>query len=275
MEKFGVVYHPLKDGALSIAHKIEAFLNSRGLSPWLCSAWDGEALRVNLLRMDCAITIGGDGTILRTAQAITPHSIPIIGVNLGEIGFLTEIAPNEIIEKLSIILDGGGWIDERAMLEARLIYNREEASLDFYILNDIVIARGEIARIINIEASIDGTPLTMYKADGVIVATATGSTGYSIAAGGPILHPKDSHYLLVPIMAHFSFSKILIIPSESVVELKIAPIHKAVLSIDGHISLPMGEGDTVEIKHSAVKTKFLRIKPGASFYSTLEQKLKR
>jgi NAD+ kinase len=274
MEKFGVVYHPLNEGAFSVAQNIEAYLTSRGISTWLCSAWDGAPLKANLPGMDCVITVGGDGTILRTAQAIAPHAIPIIGVNLGKIGFLTEIAPDQAIEKLSVLLDGGGWIDERDMLEVRLVDNKEAKNRQFYILNDIVIARGEIARIINVEASIDGEPLTTYKADGVICATATGSTGYSMATGGPLLHPQSSDYLLVPIMAHLSFNKSLVIPSEAVVKLRVAAIHKAVLSVDGHISLPMCGGDAVEVRHSTVKTCFLRLKP-KSFYSKLEQKLKR
>jgi NAD+ kinase len=275
MEKVGIVYHPLNEATLSMAQKLSAFLTSRGVSNWLCSAWEGEELRKNLPEMNWVLTVGGDGTILRTAQAVVPYSIPIIGVNLGKVGFLTEIAPGDAIEKLSMLLDGEGWIDERSMLEARFIDCKEQANREFYILNDIVVARSEIVRIINVEASIDGEPLTIYKADGVIAATATGSTGYSMATGGPILHPQDCHFILAPIMAHLSFSKILVIPPESVVKLQVSVIHRAMLNIDGHISLPMCGGDTVEIKHSDIKTKFLRIKPVASFYSTLEQKLKR
>ncbi len=274
MKKFGVIYHPLNKGALSVAHTVEKYLLSRGLSVWLCSAWDSEPMKENLPCMDCAITVGGDGTILRTAQAITPHSIPIVGINLGKIGFLTEIAPDKAVEKLGVLLDGGGWLDERDMLEVRLIDSEEVGKRRIYILNDIVIARGEIARIINIEAFIDGESLTTYRVDGVICATATGSTGYSMATGGPLLHPQSNDYLLVPIMAHMSFDKTLVIPSTSIIKLRVAVIHKAILSVDGHISMPIGGGETIEVKQSGVKTRFLRLKPRV-FYSTLERKLKR
>ncbi len=274
MKKFGIIYHPLNEGALALANGIESFLQSRDLSAWLCSAWDGDCLRQNLPQMDCAITVGGDGTILRTAQAIIPHAIPIIGVNLGKVGFLTEIAPAAAVEKIATLLDSGGWIDERVMLEAKLFdeYSREIRS--FNVLNDVVIARGEIARIINVTANIDGELLTTYKSDGVICATATGSTGYSMATGGPILHPQSADYLLSPITAHISFDKILIIPSGSVVQLQLAAIHKAVLSIDGHISLPVDGGWFIEVRHSDIKTCFWRIER-KGFYSTLEKKLKR
>jgi len=274
MKNFGIVYHPLNEGASALAVEIESFLLSRGLSAWLCSAWEGDTLQENLPLMDCAITVGGDGTILRTAQAIAPHAVPIIGINLGKVGYLTEIEPDVAIEKLTLVLDGGGWDDERAMLEAVLFDDDNNEIRSFNVLNDIVIARGEIARIINITAAINGEVLTTYKSDGVICATATGSTGYSMAAGGPILHPQSPDYVLSPIVAHMSFDKILIIPPESVVQLQVSAIHKAVLSIDGHISLPVNGGWSIEVRHSDVKTCFRRIDP-KGFYATLEQKLKR
>ena len=274
MNKFAVVYHPLNEGALAVAGEIEQFLLSRGLSGWLCSAWDGDCLKENLPGMDCAITVGGDGTILRTAQAIVPHAIPVIGVNLGKVGFLTEIAPDAAIEKIKLLLDGGGWMDERSMLEAKLFDECNNEIRTFNVLNDIVIARGEIARIINVKADIDGEALTTYKSDGVICATATGSTGYSMATGGPILHPQSPDYLLSPIVAHLSFDKTLVIPPASVVSLQVAAIHKAVLSVDGHISLPMDGGYSVQVRHSDIKTCFWRMSP-KSFYSTLEKRLKR
>ena len=274
MKRVGIVYHPLNKGALSLAQKLTEFLDTRGVFSWLCSAWEGKQVTEQVTGTDLILTIGGDGTILRTAQAVVPHSIPITGINLGKLGFLTELAADEAIEKLPVLLAGEGWIDERAMLEAELATGKGQESKGFFALNDVVIARGEIARIIYVEASIDGQPLTTYKADGVIVATATGSTGYSLAAGGPILHPNSHQFLLVPIMPHLSLSSTLVLPSQTVVKLRTSTIHKTLLSIDGHISLPLVGGATIAIKHSPVKTRFLRISPRTSFYSTLEQKLK-
>ena len=274
MKRVGIVYHPLNKGALGMAQKLAEFVGSNGVSCWLCSAWEGEQLREQLSGTELILTIGGDGTILRAAQAVVPHSIPITGINLGKLGFLTEMAADEATEKLPPLLAGEGWIDERAMLEAELTTDKEQKRKKFFILNDAVIARGEIARIIYIEAIIDGQPLTTYKADGVIVATATGSTGYALAAGGPILHPQSCQFLLVPIIPHLSLGNTLVLQPETIVKLRVGTIHKAVLSIDGHTSLPLAGGATITVKHSPVKTRFLRISPGASFYSTLEQKLK-
>jgi len=274
MKRVGIVYHPLNEGALALAQKLAEFLETRGVSSWLCSAWEGKQVTEQVTGSDLILTIGGDGTILRAAQAVVPQSIPITGINLGQLGFMTELAADEAMEKLPVLLAGEGWIDERAMLEAELATDEGQKSKRLFALNDVVIARGEIARIIYVEATVDGEPLTTYKADGVIVATATGSTGYSLAASGPILHPNSCQFLLVPIMPHLSLGSTLVLPSETIVELRIGTVHKAMLSIDGHISLPLAGGDTITIKQSPVKTRFLRVSPKTSFYSTLEQKLK-
>lgn len=277
MKKIGVVYHPLNKSALSMAEKVSRFLSSNGISTWQCSAWEGEQLREKVADTDLILTAGGDGTILRTAQAVVPRQIPITGINLGKLGFMTELNAGEAISKLPALLAGEGWIDERAMLEIELTDNNDGAKKNsqmFYALNDVVVARGEIARVIYVEASIDGELLTTYKADGVIVSTATGSTGYSLAAGGPILPPRSDEYLLVPILPHLGLDYVMVLPPAAAVKLKIKTTHQAVMSVDGHISLSLSNGAIIRVKRSSDKTRFLRIHPRNSFYSTLEQKLR-
>jgi NAD+ kinase len=276
MKKVGIVYHPLNKGTHSLAQKLAGFLDASGVSCWLCSAWEGDEVRKQVPGTELVLTIGGDGTILQAAQAVVPHSIPITGINLGKLGFLTELDADEARDKLPALLAGEGWIDERALLEVELADGdkKQETPKLFYALNDAVVARGEIARMIYVEASIDGEPLTTYGADGVIVATATGSTGYSLAAGGPVLHPQADEFLLVPIMPHLSLNYSLVLPPECVVRLRVNAGQRAALSIDGHICLPLDDGAAIKVKHSSVKTKFLRIQPKVSFYSTLEQKLR-
>ena len=276
MKKIGIVYHPLNKDALPLAKKVAEFLDSNGVSTWLGSAWEGEQLKAQVPGTDLILTTGGDGTILRTAQAVAPLPTPITGINLGKLGFMTELNVDEVMAKLSALLAGEGWIDERAMLEAELTTNDGEHKNPrvFYALNDVVVARGEIARIISVAASIDDEPLTTYQADGVIMATATGSTGYSLAAGGPILHPQADEYLLVPILPHLSPDYTLVLPPTAVVKLKISTTHQATLSVDGHISLPLSSGATITVKHSLSKIRFLRIGTKNSFYSSLEQKLR-
>ena len=276
MNKIGVLYHPKIESACTLAKKLQEFLASNGVSVWLCSAWDGEEARAHLDDTDLILSVGGDGTILRAAQAVVPDSTPITGINLGKLGFMTELSADEAMDKLPVLLAGEGWIDERAMLEAELVATGQEGepSRMFYALNDVVVARGAIARVVYVEASIDGEPLTTYKGDGVIVATATGSTGYSLSAGGPILYPQAKEFLLLPILPHLSLAYPMVLPSTAVVKLRVATAHQATLSIDGHINLPLPTGTTITVKHSANKARFLRIHSEAFFYSSLEQRLK-
>ena len=276
MNKIGVLYHPKIESACTLAKKLQEFLASNGVSVWLCSAWDGEEARAHLDDTDLILTVGGDGTILRAAQAVVPALTPITGINLGKLGFMTELSADEAVDKLPALLAGEGWIDERAMLEAELSATdqEEEPSRVFNVLNDVVVARGALARVVYVEASIDGEPLTTYKGDGVIVATATGSTGYSLAAGGPILYPEAKEFLLLPILPHLSSAYPMVLPSTAVVKLRMATTHQATLSIDGHINLPLSSGASITVKHNSNKTRFLRIHPEAFFYGSLEQRLK-
>jgi len=276
MHRVGVLYHPMIEAAYTLAKKLQQFLASSGVSVWLCSAWEGEKARAQVDDTDLILSIGGDGTILRAAQVVVPGLTPITGINLGRLGFMTELSADEAVDKLPVLLAGEGWIDERAMLEAELVATGQEGepSRMFYALNDVVVARGAIARVVYVEASINGEPLTTYKGDGVIVATATGSTGYSLSAGGPILHPQAKEFLLLPILPHLSLAYPMVLPSTAVVKLRVATAHQATLSIDGHINLPLPTGTTITVKHSANKARFLRIHSEAFFYSSLEQRLK-
>jgi len=275
VKKIGILYHPMIEAASGLATKLEQFLRSSGVSVWLCSAWEGDAARAQVNDTDLVLSIGGDGTILRAAQAVVPGLTPITGINMGKLGFMTELSVEEAMAKLAPLLAGEGWIDERCLLEAEISPVEEEHKpRTFYALNDVVIARGAVARVIYVEAIIDGEPLTTYKADGVIVATATGSTGYSLAAGGPILHPQAREFLLLPILPHLSSSYTLVLPPASVVKLVTTATHPATLNIDGHINLSLPSGATVTVKRSSNVVRFLRIHPEASFYSSLEKKLK-
>jgi len=276
VKKVGILYHPMVEAAYTLAKELENFLDSSGVSVWLCSAWEGEKSRAQVGNTDLILSIGGDGTILRAAQAVVPGLTPITGINLGKLGFMTELSADEAVDRLPALLAGDGWIDERAMLEVELppADQEHESARTFYALNDVVLARGAIARTVYVEASIDGEPLTTYKADGVIVATATGSTGYSLAAGGPILHPQAKEFLLLPILPHLSSAYTVVLPSTAVVKLRISTSHQATLSIDGHVNLPLSSGAVVTIKHSSNRARFLRIHPEASFYSSLEERLK-
>ncbi len=274
MKRIGILCHPLNKAARPMADELKSFLSARGVSTWVCSAWEADEARGQLDGTDLILTVGGDGTILRAAQVVVSHPIPITGVNLGKLGFMTELSVAEAKDKLAALLAGEGWIDERAMLEAELEAPDSEGPPVLYALNDMVMARGEIARMVRVEAAIDGKSLTTYRADGVILATATGSTGYSLSAGGPILHPQAKEFLLLPILPHLSLAYTLVLPSSVSVRLRINAAHTTTLSVDGHMNLSLPSGATLKVKQSAKKTLFLRVHSKTSFYGSLERRLK-
>jgi len=274
VNKVGILYHPMVEATQLKAKELQGFLESRGVSVWLCSAWEEKQAKAQLNETDLILTVGGDGTILRAAQVVIPGTIPITGINSGRLGFMTELNAEEAEEKLALLLERENWIDERAMLEAELMTAGQGSPRIFHALNDVVVARGAVARIVRIDTSVDGQSVTTYKADGVIVTTATGSTGYSLAAGGPILYPQSMDFLLVPIVPHLSSAYALVLPSTAVVELHITTVHQATLSIDGHINLPLSGGDVITVKQSSNTIRFLRISPATSFFGSLERRLK-
>ena len=266
MKRIGILYHPLRDKARDLAEKLEEFLSSREVSSWRCSTWDEDQAKSQLEGTELIFSIGGDGTILRAIRIVTPLSVPILGINLGRLGFITEIDGNEVLSNLPDLLKGGGWVEERAMLEAQI------EARSFHALNDVVL-RSVAVRLVNIEAVIDGTAITTYRADGVIVATATGSTSYSLASGGPILHPQSKEIVLQPISCHLGFAHALVLPQQSIVDLKVSPREKAILSIDGQVELPLSDGQNIRVKLSPHIARFLRIHDPTYFYSSLWQKL--
>ncbi len=273
MKKIGILYHPKVAATRKKAGEISKFLKSQGITAWQCSAWEREKTCELLSGTDLLLTVGGDGTILRAVQAIIPGKTPITGINLGKLGFMTELDADEVIEKLPLLLDGKGWTDERAMLLAELESPGQEPRI-FHALNDVVVARGEVVRLIRVDVSINGQPLTTYKTDALIAATATGSTGYALAARGPIIFPQSRDFVLVPVAPHLSLPYPLVLPEKAVVTLRLNIYQPAVLSIDGHINLPLSSRDTITVRRSPYITRFLRLRPRESFYRSLEDKLR-
>jgi len=275
LKKVGIIYHPKIAAAGALAEELAGFLPSLGVSVWRCSAWEEGEVKACLGGTELILSIGGDGTILRAARAVVTGAIPIIGINLGTLGFMTELSADDVREKLPAFLDGEGWIDERAMLQVELMRAGKDACPPFDALNDVVVGRGAISRVVRVDAIIDGAFLTTYKADGVILATATGSTGYSLAAGGPILYPQARGMLLNPISPHPGYANPLLLSPSANVELKVHTDHQAMLSIDGQVDLEMESGDTIRARLSPHVTRFLRARPPDFFYSSLMQRLGR
>jgi NAD+ kinase len=273
MKKIGILYHPKVAATRRKAGELANFLESRGIEAWVCSSWDRANAVPQLDDTDLLLTVGGDGTILRAVQVVIPGVTPITGINLGKLGFMTEFEADGALNELPALLEGKGLIDERAMIEAEVTLPGREPRV-FHALNDVVMARGEVVRLIRVEANVDGQLLTTYKTDAVIIATATGSTGYAMAARGPILYPASRDFLLAPVAPHLSPSYPLVLSAASEVTLRLSSYHPAALSIDGHINLSLSDGAVVRVRRSSHVTRFLRIRPRESFYGSLEAKLR-
>jgi NAD+ kinase len=266
MKRVGILYHPKKEEALDFAAKLEGLLDAQGVSSWKCSAWDDAAAKPQVAGSDLVLSIGGDGTILHAARIIAPLTVPILGVNLGKLGFITELGFEEAPAALPDVLAGKGWIEQRAMLEAR------SRGRQLLALNDVAV-RSTAVRLINIDVSIDGEELTTYRADGIVLATATGSTGYSLAAGGPILQPQSREMVLQPISCHLGLSHALVLPPETTIELRAASRDGAMLSLDGQVDSPLAGRQAVTVKLSNGVARFLRLHQETYFYSFLGRKL--
>ena len=227
-----------------------------------------------LLGCDLVIVLGGDGTILHAARLTSLLDIPIVGVDFGRVGFLSELEPDELESNLHYYLDNDPsvWVDRRSMLYAVLEQDGHQEK--FLALNDIVIARGTWPRVVEIQITIDDNHYSTMRADGIIVSTATGSTAYNLAVDGPLLHPQVQSSVITPIAPHLESDRSLIVPPEARIKLTIATgSQNGVFSADGQMNREVVDGATVVVHKSEYVTKFLRRKPPTYFYQIIHAKL--
>jgi NAD+ kinase len=269
----GIVYQERSPDAVALGQALMAELQAGGYAAWSCAAGSEHDIDGRLAGTDLALVLGGDGTILSVARLCAPLGVPLLGINFGRVGFLTEMEPGEVDEKLPLYLRGECWVDERSMLHAEVeIGGRLRQML---ALNDIVLARGAEPRVIRIHIVVNGYPYNTTVADGVIVSTATGSTAYNLAAGGPILHPQVRSAVLTPISPHLVADRSLVLEPDATVTLEIEPgSGGGVLSADGQINCDVPDGIQVRVATNGHVTRFLRRRPPTYFYRVLSAKLK-
>ena len=270
IRRAALLLHPRISESRHLADLVCASLDHCAVS--ISSVWDVAQLREIIPHVDAAITLGGDGSILRATRVAAQYGVPVLGINLGRLGFLAEIEPAEIAERIPPLVKGDYWIEERIMLQIQ--HQRDGEDLGTYqALNEAVVGRRSLSRIVRVDVRLNGRDLTTYTADGVLVATPTGSTAYSHAAGGPILHPEVHSLILTPICAHPKTSGSLVVPSDTVIELTAGTDHEAALSIDGQEDVPMHHGDVAVMRSSPYTARFLRTQERDYFYQTLLLKL--
>ncbi len=223
-------------------------------------------------QVDLVIVLGGDGTLISVARKIGERNVPILGVNLGRLGFLTEVTRDELPGMLELLASGKFQVSDRMMLDAIIHRDGEEVGR-YTVLNDVVINKGALARIIDMETSVDGRHLSTYKADGLIISTPTGSTGYSLAAGGPIIFPEINSLVITPICPHMLTNRPIIVWSRSVIEIKVKFEDDVVFfTADGQVGRKLLPGDVVEVRRSESRTRLVS-SPSKDYFEILRTKL--
>lgn len=265
--------NPQLPEALRLAERISTELSGRRLT----SAWgslNDASFRHKVAAhpADLFIALGGDGTMLRAGQLCAPLDLPILGINLGRFGFLTEVRRDEWQAALERVIQGDYWLEQRMMLRA--VHHRQDRELDSWeALNECFIGRGEIVRPVDLTAEIDQRHLTTYVADGLIIATPTGSTAYALAAGGPILSPELRNILLVPVAPHLSVERPIVLHEGSSVRVTVRTTHQAILSVDGGSPVPLQSEDSVQIRAGKHVVRFARLQDPGYFYRNLTARM--
>jgi NAD+ kinase len=263
-----IAAYPKMPEAFAEAEAMSAFLKVKGVNAPCGSLYD-EALRRRVKKgeYDMLIAVGGDGSVLRAGHLCAPSSVPILGVNLGRLGFLIQIDRKDWREYFDKLFNGEAWIENRMMLRAEHL-RADESLGQSNALNEVVVARGQSLRPVRLTASVDGRQLTSYVADGLIASTATGSTAYALAAGGPILPPELRNILLVPIAPHLSVDRAVVLSEGSSVSI-VVKSENCVLSVDGQPPTPLMEDDYVKVTAADVTAQFVRFGDPGYFYRNL------
>ena len=265
----GIIYNDQKEKAIAELPKLKKWLKARGCAPIVFNS-----RKISLPKMDFAITLGGDGTMLKASRMLAATGVPVLGINLGSLGFLAETNTKELYVFLADIIKGKYTVDERAMLEIAVQRNGGKTILET-ALNDVIFHSGSNGRVITISSWLDENFIADYTGDGLIVATPTGSTAYSLASGGPIVHPDLSVFTLTPICPHTLTERPIIVSSAHTLRMKAETYgtEKAAIFIDGQIRHEISDKDTVIVTLSPTPLKLIT-NPKRKYLKVLREKLR-
>ena len=272
MEHFVIYTNLHKDSKLTVTNRIRNYLIAHAKQ---CVLWDGETAEEEMKDADCMIVLGGDGTMLQAARDVQKWNLPLIGVNLGTLGYMTEIELSALEESLDLLMNGQFEVESRMMLSGK-VEGRQGTEEDL-ALNDIVISRSGSLQIIKFNILVNGQFLNNYSADGVIITTPTGSTGYNLSAGGPIVEPKARLIMITPICPHTLNQRSIILSPEDVIEIEISEgregcVQTVEANFDGNHVVPMHTGERIKIVQSEKTTDIIQLNK-VSFLEVLHKKL--
>jgi NAD+ kinase len=279
VRRVGVVGHPRYAALHAIVQRVVAFARAHGLELYFerdlaPPPGSGVLDEERVARMDLLLTLGGDGTLLRGARLVGQHGVPVLGVNLGHLGFLTSIGPADLERGLAATVAGEAVLDERMVLAAEVVGAAGGRHGAFLAFNDAVLHRGGVARMIRIAVHAHGEEVGTYSADGIILSTPTGSTAYSLSAGGPIVAPALDCILATPICPHTLAVRPLVLSAAETVTVEVlTPSEELILTVDGQESARLVPGDRLVVSRAPTPLRLVRLS-GQTFFSTLRRKLR-
>ncbi len=273
MKNIGILYQPQRSDSAQLAQEVGQVLQKYDISIWQGVAHDYASLEKAAPGLDLLITLGGDGTIVSASRVVAQHGVPVLGINLGRLGFLAEVEPSEVQKAIRAVLEGQYTIEERMMLRAEL-WRDHKILLNAEAINDVVLGRGAAARTVRVAVEVDSHYVMTQTADGIIVSTPTGSTAYCLAAGGPIVAPDLPCMVIMPIAAHLTLAHAIVVPARRYIRLKLVKGQGAMLTIDGQLDSELRVGDEVLTRASEYKAKFVRFGGDGYFYETILRRLR-
>jgi NAD+ kinase len=272
MNKIAVFYNSSIPEASPVAGDIGDWIAGKDIDVWMGETSQRTDLEQVIDGCGLMVVLGGDGTTLLGARIGAPHGVPIFGVNLGKVGFLSETNPAEWQGKLDKVIRGEFWIEKRLMLRA-IVSRDDQPIATLSALNDIVVSRGSMVRMVRFHLFVDGDHVITYAADGLIAATPTGSTAYSMAAGGPLLPPRLQNFLVLPVAPHLSFERPIVFHQEAKINIRVEMEHEAIVAADGQDAITLQSGDEVTIGKHSCESHFARVDGPSYFYHRLMQHL--
>jgi NAD+ kinase len=274
VRRLGFAFNPTNDAAVHLRQRALAWCKTREVDGWAEPAGELARLRKQMPETSALVVLGGDGTFLRAARAAAEANVPILGVNLGKVGFLSKVEADQFEPVLEEIAGGSFSIDERMTLRGLILpAGGRKGSHEVFALNDIVVARGSLARVVRMDVAIGPSHLATFIADGLIVASPTGSTGYSFSAGGPILDPVSRNLVVTPIAGYLSAIRSIVASPLQTVRIRVVDANEAILSVDGYDDIPLNIGDVVEVSAREAPIRFVEPKSAMPFWDLLRHKV--
>ena len=274
VRRIGFAYNPTSDAAIELREQAAGWCSIRGIEHWALTAADLDGLRSQLAGTDVLVVLGGDGTFLRAARAVVESGTPLLGVNVGKVGFLSNVEADDLERVLGQLLAGAYRIEDRMALEGQILRGGRAGSAERHLaLNDVVIARGSLARVCRLDVAIDESHLATFIADGLVVASPTGSTGYSFSAGGPIVAPETRNLIVTPIAGYLSTIRSIVVEPTRVVRCRVQEAYEALVSIDGREDIPIAVGDVVEVRAIDAPVRFVQPEGAPPFWDLVRRKV--